>query len=551
MRGLESSLKALAAGIGTVAIVASAHAVTVNTITDAYLYDLSQDGSTVVGADLNGNTLSNDGRINDFPTGISAAKWAGASYSTQTAIGGLAGDTLSVATGTNADGSVVGGFSGTMASLLDAGANNVDDTSGFRYTSGGGVVQVADPTIDGGTAYSKVMDVADNADVMVGSATASTYLATDVQPVGWVNDQHRTPAIWDNAGTTHSNEIELNPSYVPFGYEPYPTRYQPFQAFAVSDDGDVVVGLDQNGPGYNAIKYTRSTGTIVQIPGTLGPRVWTSDVSADGKYVGGRAWGSKAAAVDSNSQAYRHTETAGTQYVGFLDQVFVNTGPGGGTPNGGFSDAKAVADDGFTMFGRAKQKAEFDLGFLIIEENIFSGFIWDEFNGMRNINDVLANEYGQSQFNLAGGSYITDVTDVEVDEVNGKMTIVANGVTNAGLDAVSLALTGNQVGFVIELDSSGLGGATTQRLFRSDYLGGDANGDDNVDVLDLSILATNFGGKGFITEGDYNGDGVIDVLDLSILATNFGSSFPSATPIPEPASLALLALGGLALIRRR
>jgi len=51
---------------------------------------------------------------------------------------------------------------------------------------------------------------------------------------------------------------------------------------------------------------------------------------------------------------------------------------------------------------------------------------------------------------------------------------------------------------------------------------GDANADGNVDVIDLAILANNFGQPGDYEKGDFNGDGVVDVLDLTILANNFG-----------------------------
>jgi hypothetical protein len=43
----------------------------------------------------------------------------------------------------------------------------------------------------------------------------------------------------------------------------------------------------------------------------------------------------------------------------------------------------------------------------------------------------------------------------------------------------------------------------------------------------------------------------VDINDLGILAANYGSNWPPPSSVPEPATLGLLCLGGLALIRRR
>ncbi|WP_428389435.1 PQQ-dependent sugar dehydrogenase [Mucisphaera sp.] len=75
-------------------------------------------------------------------------------------------------------------------------------------------------------------------------------------------------------------------------------------------------------------------------------------------------------------------------------------------------------------------------------------------------------------------------------------------------------------------------------------LAGDADRNGVVDLVDLSMLATSFGGGGDWSNGDFNGDAVVDLIDLSLLATNFGAS----SDVPEPV---LGLLGGLVLLARR
>ncbi len=80
-------------------------------------------------------------------------------------------------------------------------------------------------------------------------------------------------------------------------------------------------------------------------------------------------------------------------------------------------------------------------------------------------------------------------------------------------------------------------------------LPGDFNGDGSVNGLDLNILSDNFGtGSGAtLGTGDANGDGAVNGLDLNIVSDNFGTSLPAAAAaVPEPTSIALIALGGIA-----
>jgi hypothetical protein len=94
-------------------------------------------------------------------------------------------------------------------------------------------------------------------------------------------------------------------------------------------------------------------------------------------------------------------------------------------------------------------------------------------------------------------------------------------------------------------------------------INGDVNGDGGVDLSDLGIMAANWGStNAWWRKGDMNQDLNVDLTDLGILAGKWnatglagdapaggGSSISLA--VPEPATLGLLSLGGLLLLRRR
>ncbi len=79
---------------------------------------------------------------------------------------------------------------------------------------------------------------------------------------------------------------------------------------------------------------------------------------------------------------------------------------------------------------------------------------------------------------------------------------------------------------------------------------GDVDRSGYVDDDDLSILLANWGFGTEWGQGDLDGSGTVDDDDLSLLLANWGAGCPpTSQAIPEPATLALLAVGGLALIR--
>jgi hypothetical protein len=80
------------------------------------------------------------------------------------------------------------------------------------------------------------------------------------------------------------------------------------------------------------------------------------------------------------------------------------------------------------------------------------------------------------------------------------------------------------------------------------HLPGDINGDGLVDVADYNIWAADVGMTNATwSQGDLNGDGLVDVADYNIWAANVGRT----AGVPEPAMMTLLALGGLAFLRRK
>jgi uncharacterized membrane protein len=78
---------------------------------------------------------------------------------------------------------------------------------------------------------------------------------------------------------------------------------------------------------------------------------------------------------------------------------------------------------------------------------------------------------------------------------------------------------------------------------------GDGNGDGMVTDADYTVWADNYGAENAdVYMGDYNGDSRVTDADYTIWADNYGAGVMA---VPEPVTLALFAVGGLLLGRRK
>ena len=82
---------------------------------------------------------------------------------------------------------------------------------------------------------------------------------------------------------------------------------------------------------------------------------------------------------------------------------------------------------------------------------------------------------------------------------------------------------------------------------------GDIDGNGTVEFADFLVLSSNFGSEGGPSDGDADCSGDVAFADFLILSQNFGQSVGRAEAVPEPqsATLLLVAVMGVTLLRRR
>ena len=165
---------------------------------------------------------------------------------------------------------------------------------------------------------------------------------------------------------------------------------------------------------------------------------------------------------------------------------------------------------------------------------------------------AIVAEYGGG--GVRSAAYLFDVSDPEAPVQIQKITSSASD-DNFGVFA---AIDGNVALVSAHADDEVGENAGAVYVFRGPPIvspaAGDVDGDGDVDLADMGHFENQFGGPGVDPHNaDLNEDGLADLHDLVLIRDTFGYTSPTApsAATPEPATMTLLAISGLLVLRRR
>lgn len=237
--------------------------------------------------------------------------------------------------------------------------------------------------------------------------------------------------------------------------------------------------------------------------------------------------------------------------------------------------------DDITITGRLSGNGEWgDTGSVIIADGATIAPGNGDANQLTGVGDtgLILNDGAIYEWQVANADGTTpkedyDVIDVDFLTIDGTWTLtVLDGILTAGTvedtDEFTILVTDDAIttfdfaNVTLDLPTGWSGGTialgdSDRSLVLSGLISGnatnaDTNGDGVVDATDYIALKQHLGlsGGATLAQGDTDGDGDVDWDDLTAMTGALNSAAAGAT-IPEPATMGLLALGALAVIRRR
>ena len=132
--------------------------------------------------------------------------------------------------------------------------------------------------------------------------------------------------------------------------------------------------------------------------------------------------------------------------------------------------------------------------------------------------------------------------------VGGRLALVGIHYYNDGTPPANGKSSGDSfVPYYIDQLNAHMAGEQLQTLAP---LAGDANVDGIVDQADYTVWYNRYGSTGATwSDGDFNSDGGVDQADYTVWYNNYGRSGTAAAP--EPTTICLMAMGGMATLRAR
>jgi hypothetical protein len=224
-----------------------------------------------------------------------------------------------------------------------------------------------------------------------------------------------------------------------------------------------------------------------------------------------------------------------------------------------------VAHDDDDVYFRFQLDAS---GFFGFRHNVFIDVDQDRNTGFRGSGDDLSigAEYllqGSSVFSFAGATPTTwnwnFLGSQSYDDFPN--TDIETSIPRALIgdpDGFDFVLFGDNTGTPDYYPNTGNGGAGGDllRYLINGPLAGDLDGDGFVGIGDLNIVLSNWNQSvtpGDVLAGDFDGDGFVGIGDLNGVLGNWNAGSPpgNSAIIPEPTTLAMIGLGGMAILRRR